>query len=203
MPPFPDDLETQIARVAPADGNVLFDSAWKIVQECGQAERHFNQLQSVYRGLASTWLLATLGAVGYLLFNKDTRGQHYEWIAAIVAAMGAVGIVLLWILDLVVYHRLLLAVFNEGKRLEDKFPWLPRFRTNMSRGKEGARDPVMKKLAGYYVGTTAAPMLAAGVLLQSAVRGYGYCWTDFLVAGAVTALVVGLLFFWTSKRPAF
>lgn len=40
-------------------------------KEFGAYERHFNQMQSVCRGFASTWLLATLGGIGYALWNEE------------------------------------------------------------------------------------------------------------------------------------
>jgi hypothetical protein len=94
----------------------LFNRIWSVVEECGEEERHFNNLQSVYRGIASTWLLATFGAVGFLLFNKDGELIH-PGIAAAVCFAGTFGIVLIWKLDLDVYHRLLVAVFREGQSL--------------------------------------------------------------------------------------
>src|SRR5690348_6386881 len=100
----------KLRQLADAD---LFGRVWDIVKECGEEERHFNQLQSVYRGIASTWLLATLGAVGYLLFSKDTRGTDPRYIhlfSSVICFLGACGIGLIWVLDLRVYHRLLVAV---------------------------------------------------------------------------------------------
>src|SRR6266536_2277682 len=41
----------------------LFDKVWKLVLECGEQERHFGNLQGIYRGLASTWLLAMFAGV--------------------------------------------------------------------------------------------------------------------------------------------
>ena len=139
----------------------LFDRAWRVVQECGEEERHFNQLQSVYRGVASTWLLATFAAVGYLLFDKDGRLSH-PGVSAVVCFAGAFGIGLIWNLDLNVYHRLLVAVFTEGHALEKHFTFLPKFRTNMFEvGRQaGNLDPIRKRLTRYYVGTASVPVLA-------------------------------------------
>jgi hypothetical protein len=154
----------------------LFERVWKIVVECGEEERHFNQLQSIYRGLASTWLLASGSAVGYLLkadnvtdAAKANPTPHWG-IAIIVCIAAALGIGLIWILDLHVYHRLLVAVFNEGKKLEDDFRFLPKFRTAMQgvgRSGKGAEnhDPIRKRLAGYYVFSTSIPIVAAAYFL--------------------------------------
>lgn len=115
--PFADELDIFLrAPVAGGGANNkdIFESVWKIVQECGEEERHFNTLQSVYRGVASSWLLATFGAVGYLMFDKDGHVAH-TWLGAAVCIMGALGISLLWMLDLHIYHRLLVAAFEQGR----------------------------------------------------------------------------------------
>src|SRR5207245_7332708 len=43
----------------------------EVYKELGTYERHFNQMQSVCRSLASTWLLATFAGIGYI-FEKFT-----------------------------------------------------------------------------------------------------------------------------------
>jgi hypothetical protein len=170
-----------------------FEKIWDVVKECGEEERHFNNLQSAYRGIASTWLLATFGAVGFLLFNKDGELVH-PGIAAAVCFAGAFGIGLIWKLDLDVYHRLLVAVFQEGLKLEDEFKWLPRFRTNMSNiGKKSndTADHIRRRLAWYYVCTTLVP-LGAGTFfwfMMLTRNGCEPCW--YLLPSLV--LIVGLV----------
>ena len=44
-----------------------FDRIWKIVEEIGEEERHFNDIQVRYRNMASAWLLATFGAIGFVV----------------------------------------------------------------------------------------------------------------------------------------
>lgn len=92
-------------------------------QEFGVYERHFNQMQSVCRGFASTWLLATFGGIGYALWNKEflvsVVGAQTAT-ASLVALAGGTGIFLLWLIDIVVYHRLLVAVTYESSELEKK-----------------------------------------------------------------------------------
>jgi hypothetical protein len=172
----------------------LFNRIWSVVEECGEEERHFNNLQSVYRGIASTWLLATFGAVGFLLFNKDGELIH-PGIAAAVCFAGTFGIVLIWKLDLDVYHRLLVAVFREGQSLEVEFPWLPRFRTNMvnigRKPGDQTADLIRRRLAWYYVCTALVPM-GAGTFFwfMSLVTNHClHCW--YLLPSL--ALIVGLV----------
>jgi len=169
----------------------LFDRVWAVVQECGEEERHFNQLQSVYRGLASTWFLATVGAVGYLLFNKDflqdkkaIATAHAPY-AALVCLLGLVGFVLLWVLDLLVYHQLLRSAFYEGFALEAEFPWLPRIRTNMhevGRNSEGDADAIFERLLWFYVSGTGlvalALALSSGWAIRVILKSIGVCATN-------------------------
>src|SRR5258708_6090168 len=115
------------------------DRIWNMVVECGAYERHFNQVQSFYRGLASTWLLATVGGIGYVLTKEQTSAtttvtkQPDVWnLAGWTGVTGIAGLFLLWVLDVLVYHRLLLGVFGEGRRLENQNrDWLPQVRSAM------------------------------------------------------------------------
>ncbi len=168
--PFPDDLDTFLSA-APAAGGVhnkdIFENVWKIVQECGEEERHFNTLQSVYRGVASSWLLATFGAVGFLLFGKDGDIAH-PWMAAAICILGALGISLLWMLDLHIYQRLLVAAFEQGRVLEDKFAWLPQIRNTMRKYTKDAQGETGVVLLFYNVGPGCRwrrPVLLARLLL--------------------------------------
>jgi hypothetical protein len=188
--PFPADLIDFLTAAPPAGGvqnKDVFENVWKVVTECGEEERHFNQLQSVYRGIASTWLLATFGAVGYLLYDKDGKLAH-PGIAGGVCLLGASGIVLLWLLDLKVYHSLLEAAFWEGQALEKYCPWLPQMREGMVQ----RAGKVRLKLAGYYF-LTAIVLLGVGVGLFDY---YGFRWAAFLSA-AVGGLIGVALLLWT------
>jgi hypothetical protein len=190
MSEFPARLEVFLTATPPPNKDV-FESVWKIVQECGEEERHFNQLQSVYRGIASTWLLATFGAVGYLLFGKDGCVVH-PWMAAMVCLLGAFGVALLWMLDLSVYHRLLVAAFDEGKALEDYFAWLPKVRTNMLTYTHHA---VRRRLALYYLFTTLGPLIAGISFFY-----YYNLRSVALVTAVVGVLLVGILFAHTAEK---
>lgn len=92
------------------------DSDWKL----GEYERHFNVIQAGIRGLASVWLLAAFGAIATLLKRDQVNNLWIptEWVIVAVCAMGAVGLALLWIIDQLVYHRLLNALFIVGLKLE-------------------------------------------------------------------------------------
>jgi hypothetical protein len=107
---------------AKADVQSTID-ATEAYKEFGAYERHFNQMQSVCRGFASTWLLATFGGIGYAMWNQQFTvyavGERTA-AASLVALAGGTGIFLLWLIDIVVYHRLLVAVTYESSDLETK-----------------------------------------------------------------------------------
>lgn len=95
-------------------------------------EHHFNSLETELRKLASVWLLAALGAIAYLV-RQDVTGAllDAELLIAIVALMGNAGLLVLWILDQMVYHRLLNSVFLFGLRMEYVDRSLPPLRALM------------------------------------------------------------------------
>lgn len=109
-----------------------FERVWKVFTEFGITERHFNELESRYRNLASTWLLAVFAGFGFII-TKEPIGVPFDRLLAItgIGIVGSIGIMLIWNLDLMVYHKLLTAVFEEGLDLEDNYPWLPQVRHNM------------------------------------------------------------------------
>ena len=80
-------------------------------------EQHFNELQGTYRRLASTWVLATIAAVGFVLTSPafEDTGNTYLMGLAVVSFL---GIALLWVIDVDFYHLLLLAYYREGCEFE-------------------------------------------------------------------------------------
>lgn len=138
---------------------------WNVITEIGEQERHFNNLESEYRKLASTWLLAFFTAIGFIL-GTDAIVMKEFFIAGISLA-GAVGIFLLWIIDLLVYHRLLHACFEEGKRLEESNFWLPRMRTRMTTSVKGG--DVTPRIIWFYIIGISIPLLIACLALDYAI----------------------------------
>ena len=84
----------------------------ELFKELGTYERHFNQMQNVCRGFASTWLLAVFGGFGYIIANKTQGILDWKVTGSLVALSGVTGIFLLWVLDVLVYHNLLLAIID-------------------------------------------------------------------------------------------
>lgn len=101
-----------------------------LLAEISRSEHHFNALEAEYRKLASQWLLAAFAAMGFIATAKDLPLPAGPTI--FVIALGAsLGVQLLWIVDLLAYHRLLLAYFLEGLRIERLHSTLPQVRSNM------------------------------------------------------------------------
>jgi len=104
----------------------------EIYKELGEYERHFNQIQGIHRGLASTWLLAFLGGIAFL-HSADFTNKFpvsLEIATALVSLGGSMSIALLGLLDVFVYHRLLLAVLVTSEDMENaEGSGLPRLRS--------------------------------------------------------------------------
>jgi hypothetical protein len=115
------------------ESNEELDKVMEVVKDIGESERHFNGLEVEYRKLASTWLLAALGACGYILLQPDVHAPFDKWFIVIgICIAASLGIGVLWIMDLKVYHRLLRSFFTEGVRLEvHNYKWLPAIIVNM------------------------------------------------------------------------
>jgi hypothetical protein len=103
----------------------------EIYKELSAHERHFNQMQNAIRSLASTWLLATFAGFGYLVVAKGFPRSEIDLLGALVALASGTGIWLLWVLDIPVYHTLLVAMLKEMEKFENAQDF-PRVRSAMS-----------------------------------------------------------------------
>lgn len=105
-------------------------------------ENHFNSLQMGIRGMASTWILAGFTGIAFFIKSSDTDSTIYLKIFSsfslinLICLMIVVGLFILWVLDQLVYQRLLNACFVAG--LYDEFldPQTPPIRTLMVVGSE-------------------------------------------------------------------
>jgi len=165
-----------------------FDRIWKIVLEIGEQERHFNDLQARYRNMASVWLLATFSAIGFVISKTISIDVDQEILIAIIAAAGGIGIALLWVVDLLVYHRLLDSCFIEGLILEEQYPWLPPLRNNMMNTQRG--EGVLFRVVGFYLGPIVLLTLISGGSL-SYWLGHEHL-TSAIICVAITVLLSGL-----------
>lgn len=129
--------------------DLSFEQLMEIYNHIGEEERHFNGLELEYRKLASHWLLATLGAIGFLLSKKEDVPVNIWALVIGICVAASVGILVIWFLDMKVYHELLHAAFREGVRLEREFPQLlPQIRNNMVKSQFGG--DIVNRVMLYY-----------------------------------------------------
>lgn len=178
--PRPDPATVARAVLLDAASEESFDRVWKLIVECGEQERHFGNLQGIYRGLASTWLLAMFAGVGFLL--KENPPEKWALIFATGLAT-SIGIVMLWMLDVLVYHRLLLANFHDGKQLERAYRWLPPSRNRMK--SLVVKDAVRKTVALLYSGLLLMPGIVAA---WGGFRWQGRCGVSIAVIVVISLL---------------
>jgi hypothetical protein len=141
---------------------------WRV----GEEERHFNTIQAGLRALGSAWLLATFAAAALVL--RRTEDQDYwipaAWLVVIICAMGGTGLALLWLIDQLVYHRLLNAAFLLCLKMEHDDVRLPPLRHLMmvASGNVG-----MARLLSlfYAVPIAGLTVLASGVAVHNALSG--------------------------------
>jgi hypothetical protein len=166
---------------------MTLEQAQSALTDISESERHFNQLGSQYRLLASTWLLAALGAIGYVLTAEHLVVPAINIIVLITLA-GSAGILLLWVIDLLVYHRLLDANFLEGLRIESRFDELPQVRYAMWQ-QFSTGFGVTTLVRVYYCGCALAP-LCAGIFIALTARLVTPLLTMTIVTGDLVILAV-------------
>jgi hypothetical protein len=165
------------------------ENVWKIAQELGVNERHFNQMQHQYRAMASGWMLAIFAGVQFVLANWGKLPFPSELILTLIGFAGAIGITQLWNLDLRVYHQLLDACFVQGLQLEQKYNWLPKIRTSMLQTQGSKKKGVLARVVWFYlIGVSVALLIAVtGTLL--AVDSL----TDYSMRGLLAVAVIDVL----------
>ncbi len=156
-------------------------------------EHHFNGLEFEVRKLASAWLIASFAAIAFIVRGDlvvDRSLISPDPLLILVAGLAQIGLFSLWILDQVVYHSLLDAVFTTALHLERRLPELPPLRSTMLRLTGGAG--VARYLSLFYM----LPMAVfAGVAWWAASHAGAPVW--LLAAATVTALP---LWVWLKSR---
>lgn len=124
-----------------------------------ESEQHFNNLCFKIRSLASTWLLATFAGVGFVLTKQGDFVFDKSTISILICWAGAIGVLVLWVLDLQLYQRLLNAWFEAREDIETRHPEIPQMHTRMSATQPDGRAANRIKI--YYLTTCSAPLLFA------------------------------------------
>lgn len=128
---------------------LTFEQLMQLYNHIGDEERHFNGLELEYRKLASQWLLVSLGAIGFVLSKQEIVPVNIWALIIAICCAASIGILVLWLLDLKVYHELLHSAFKEGVKLEKSHPEIfPQIRNNMLHSQTGG--DIIKRVILYY-----------------------------------------------------
>lgn len=87
--------------------------------------RYHGTIQANYRLIASTWLLATFAAIGFLLSKDNILPFNHLIAVPIACSLGIIGLYLIWYEDTFVQELLLDINVVEALELENEYPWLP------------------------------------------------------------------------------
>ena len=110
---------------------VIFRSYERLKLHEEQFSIHLAELKKI----ASGWLLATFGGLAYLVGNKNIAPiiDIYLLISA-VALLGTIGLLVIWVLDRLLYYKLLKTVILLAIKMEHEYPdILPPIRTTILR----------------------------------------------------------------------
>lgn len=112
-----------------------FERYWKL----SEMEERYNSSSEGIMTLSSAWLLASLGAIGWLFssYNHETWPLPLGFLVVIVTTLGSIGIIMLWVMDQLVFHRLLSSVFLVGLKIENDDQEIPPIRSMMMKTQEG------------------------------------------------------------------
>ena len=138
----------------------------------GETERHFNTIQSGYRVLASTWTLACIGGIGFVLTSEkkiDIPPLDQPTMCVLIALAGSLSILILWLVDIRVHQRLLSMCYSEGRVMEAALRWLPQVR---HRTRDEFQGSLNRSISWYYV-LMFVFLCAVAILFISLSKGIG------------------------------
>lgn len=186
--------------------DISVDNIIKLYDKISTSEQHFNTLQLEYRKLSSIWLLAMFGGVGFLLIKVSEAELNTRIVLiGLISLGGALGICLIWLLDLVVYHRLLRAYFLTGLMLEKQYSeYLPPTRSIM-RHLDSHKKQILNHIVLYYFLTSLVCLVISLAAFNSLVGvrvnflNVGYFHSEYWLGGtAVLMTVVYSYLFYTT-----
>lgn len=108
-----------------------FQRVWEVMKVTYETERHFNDLETQYRILASQWLLGAFAGMGFIIVSDPKLTFDKLWLVVAICVISMVGIFQLWRMDILIYQRLLHASFAVGVEMEAEYSFLPKIKTRM------------------------------------------------------------------------
>ncbi len=128
--------------------------------------QHFDVMQTFFRVLTSTLLLASFAAIGFIFSLAQTHilfGRLF--IVIMIGFIGISSFFTLWYLDLVFYERLLVSHFAEAFRLEKEHEWLPKVQHNMLFSVHKQDHP--SNIVYYYIGCVLSLIITIGLVVSA------------------------------------
>jgi len=193
-----DEQKDVAAPFAPDEESVV-----KLYLGIGEAERQFGTIQSAYRLLASTWTLAALGGIGYILTSRKSLGIDVDkqLICGAIALSGAASILMLWLVDIRVYQQLLSQYYEEGMAMEAGESWLPQIRNQTRRTFKGWLGLYV---SAYYILLSVFLLVVACLFLHHSPMVTGSTFGSFgwiaTAAGLDAVFIAGILWsVWPTK----
>lgn len=158
--------------------------------------KHFDNLQTYFRGLASSFSLGAFAAFGFLLSGNN----HVEPFSAalpivVVMMIGLLTVMAMWDLDLVFYERLQSSNLAEAIRLEKAHPWLPQIHSeSLYRYHHDKAGSVLY----FYVGSVGALIGTCAIIVCYQMR----TWEMRGIAVGVAIALFALAYGWMVKMTA-
>jgi hypothetical protein len=128
-------------------------------------EERYNSSSGAIRALASAWLLASLGSTGWLFdsYKPETWPLPLGFLVVVLMTLGSIGMITLWVMDQLVFHRLLASVFLVGLKIEKDDREIPPIRFVMLKSQEGLGTHRWELL--FYLGPILVFVLISAVVI--------------------------------------
>lgn len=123
--------------------------------------KNYDNMQTVYRRIASTFLLATFAALGFIFSSEAINIKVNLNLATILTCfLSLIGISVIGLLDLIFQERIVVGFFVELIKLERTYKWLPQVHHNMIKHGSHHGSPLRKGI--FYVGCASTLLLLIG-----------------------------------------
>lgn len=149
-----------------------------------QGGRYHGAIQTKYRVLCSSWLLATFAAVGFLLSKENLLPLDHLLAAAIICVIGMIGIYILWYADTFVEELLLDINVVEGLRIEKENPWAPQIHNTFLHLYKHTHARIVKVL--FFIGCKSILMFTFGLTIAF----YFYKMSTFLTISSILFCII-------------
>lgn len=145
------------------------------------AGRHHGAIQTNFRIIGSTWLLACFVGAGFLLTVDNILPFSHLLGVAGICLIGIFGLYLIWYEDTYVQELLLDINVLEAIRLEKKYEWLPKVHLCFLHLYSKGSTPLTKIF--FFIGCKTILIIIMTIVLAFYFYKYGVFWTSFLVIG--------------------